>query len=321
MTNNNKNHVGELVRNIITGASLMFVGGYYTYRCWVLGEHKSIIPLALFPLICFIGFILILNGFENYSIAIKFDKEEEIRYARQLELARIKEEAAEKSRIKWEEEIKRKEQEREERANRQWKALQNARIAYNEEKERLKNCTDDVLQTLLNGAHTTNNVDEHLVIGEIATERYNNVLEEIKNCTDETTIEALKNKLTTLTLTIALYNNYESNRQYQKRLKEEREQEEHRQSMEEFNRCMAEQGQRFDELSRQIRESRLQYEEQRRQAAETRYRNDMANTLNNINNRLTNIERNSSSTILNPYERERLRDATNIIRNELGRYK
>ena len=314
MTNNNKNHVGELVRSVIAGASLMFVGAYYSYRCWVLGEHKSIIPLAIFPLICFIGFILILNGFENYSIALKYDKEEEIRYARQLELERIKEEAAEKSRIKWEEETKRREQEREERANRQLGELQNARIAYNKEKERLKNCTDDVLCTLLNSAHIINDINEHLIIGEIVTERHNNLLEEIKSCTDETTIEAIKNSLVTLNSILVIYNSYERNRQYQEQLRKEQEEDEYRQRMEEFDRQREEREQYYAKLEQQ-------QEERRRIQEETKFKKDMANTLNNINNRLTSIEKSSSSTILNPYERERLRDATNIIRNELGKYK
>jgi hypothetical protein len=180
-------------------------------------------------------------------------------------------------------------------------------------KEELKDYTELKLQLLLQTAHRLNNIEEHSYIGEEVYRRYNALVDSIKDCENDDEIKNIKDKLDILEPILDEYNEYESILRERERQREEYEYQ-LQQAIEEYH---ENERRKWKEEQREF-----EYHERLRDMEKTNkeFRNSVTTTFNNINNTLSAMEKESKRTNLNPYDRQKLKDAVRTVQSEMNKY-
>jgi len=302
--------------NMIVGICIVISGLYLLKYCWSQDSliYRNILTLFLVSLIPLYGALMIIAAIPTYFEEQKMLKEKQAKE----EEERIRKE----ENRKFNKELQRQQQEeaKERREARQReKDLKKERERLQKEKDEkkrmeLQSYTDSKLQLLLQTAHRLNNTEEHSYIGKELYRRYNALVDSIKNCENDDEIKNIKDKLDILEPILDEYNEYESILRERERQREEYEYQ-LQQAIEEYH---ENERRKWKEEQREF-----EYRERLRDMEKTNkeFRNSVATTFNNINNTLSNMEKESKRTNLNPYDRQKLKDAVRTVQSEMKKYK
>lgn len=302
--------------NMIIGACITVAGFELLKYCWAQDDikYRNVLTLLLVLCIPLYGALLIIAAIPTYFEEQKMLKEKQAKE----EEERIRKEENRKFNKELQKQQQEEAKERREAQQRE-KALKEERERLQKEEDEkkrieLQSYTDSKLQLLLQTAHRLNNTDEHSYIGKELYRRYNAFVDSIKDCENDNEIKNIKDKLDILEPILDEYNEYESILRERERQREEYEYQ-LQQAIEEYH---ENERRKWKEEQREF-----EYYERLRDMEKTNkeFRNSVTTTFNNINNTLSNMEKESKRTNLNPYDRQKLKDAVRTVQSEMNKYK
>ena len=301
--------------NMIIGVCITVAGFELLKYCWTQDDikYRNVLTLLLVLCIPLYGALMIIAAIPTYleeqrMLKEKQAKEEEERIRREENKKRNEEIRIQQQRDAKE---RREAKQREKELKKERERLQKEK----DEKKRieLQGYTESKLQILLQTAHRLNNTEEHSYIGKELYRRYNVLVDTIKDCENDDEIKNIKDKLDILESILDEYNEYESILRERERQREEYEYQ-LQQAIEEYH----------ENERRKWREEQREFEYRERlrdmEKTNKEFRNSITTTFNNINNTLSAMEKEAKRTNLNPYDRQKLKDAVRTVQNEMKKY-